>query len=229
MSAPAFGSRASGPDAPKWRLARFLRATLAKVLLALYRVRVIDAHKLPATGGYILAGNHVSYLDPVLLWCVTPRETHFVAKSELFEVKLLGWLLQSVWVFPITRASADREAITRATTLLTAGEPVGMFPEGTRRRPGAEATDDLGEAHSGVAFIATRAGVPVIPVGIVGTDKALPAGAVLPKFPRVTIRIGDPVHPDSFTEGGRKEKLAAMTAQIMKRIAAARDGAAEGR
>jgi len=227
VSAPPFGSPTIGDGAPAWRFARVLRATLGKLLLAIYRVRVIDADNIPATGGFILAGNHVSYLDPALLWCVMPRETHFVAKSELFEHKFLGWFLQSVWTMPITRASADREAITRATTLLTGGEAVGMFPEGTRRRPGAAVTDDLGEAHAGVAFIALRAGAPVVPVGIAGTDKALPAGAKVPRFPRVTIRIGEPVHPDSFTEGGRKEKLAAMTAEIMKRIAAARDGAEE--
>lgn len=227
MSAPAFGSPAVGDSAPAWRFARVLRATFGKVLLAIYRVRVIHAENIPATGGFILAGNHVSYLDPALLWCVMPRETHFVAKSELFENKLLGWFLQSVWTMPITRASADREAITRATTLLTGGEPVGMFPEGTRRRPGAAASDSLGEAHAGVAFIALRAGAPVVPVGIVGTDKALPAGAKVPRFPRVTIHIGQPVHPEDFTEGGRKEKLAAMTTEIMKRITTARDGAGE--
>ncbi len=227
MSAPAFGSPAIGPDAPKWRLARILRVTVARLFIAAYRVTIVNAEKLPATGGFILAGNHVSYLDPTLLWCVMPRETHFVAKSELFKTGPLGWLLSRVWVFPIQRASADREAITQATNLLTGGEPVGMFPEGTRRRPGAVVADDLGEAHSGVAFIAMRAGVPVVPVGIIGTDKALPAGAKIPRFPRVTIRIGDPVYPDAFTEGGRKEKLAAMTAEIMKRIAAARDGAEE--
>jgi 1-acyl-sn-glycerol-3-phosphate acyltransferase len=227
VSAPEFGSPAIGPDAPKWRLARFLRVTVAKLFIGAYRVRVLDAEKIPTTGGFILAGNHVSYLDPVLLWCTFPREPHFVAKSELFEVGPLGWLLRRVWVFPITRASADREAITRATTLLAGGEPVCMFPEGTRKRPGTTATDDLGEAHSGVAFIAMRAGVPVLPVGIVGTEKALPAGAKIPRFPQVTIQYGDPIDPASFTEGGRKEKLAAMTAEIMKRIAAARDAAQE--
>jgi len=222
-----FGAPAIGPDAPPWRFARFLRATLGRLLLLIYRVKLVDAQNIPSSGGFILAGNHVSYLDPALLWCIMPRETHFVAKSELFENRLLGWFLRNVWTMPITRASADREAITRATTLLTGGEPVGMFPEGTRRRPGAEATADLGEAHSGVAFIAMRAGVPVVPVGIVGTDKALPAGARIPRFPRVTIRIGEAVRPEEFMQGGRKEKLAAVTAEIMKRIAAARDGAEE--
>ena len=229
MSAPAFGSPASGPGAPRWRLARFVRATVGWLLIAIYRVRVIDAQNLPAEGGYILAGNHVSYLDPALLWCASPRETHFMARDDLFDVKVLGWFLQNVWVIPITRASADREAITRATTLLQAGEPVGIFPEGTRKRPGAEASSELGEAHAGVAFIASRADVPVVPVGISGTEKALPAGAKVPRFPRVTIRIGEPVYPASFTDGGRKERLAAMTAEIMTRIAAARDAAQEAR
>ena len=232
MSAPAFGTPASGPDAPKWRLARFLRVTVAKMLLAAYRTRVLDEQKVPATGGFILAGNHVSNLDPALLWCTIPRETHFVAKIEMFDSPIIGWGLQRFWAFPIKRGAADREAIQRATTLLTYGEPVAMFPEGTRRRADTVIGEDgLGEAHSGVAFIAMRAGVPVLPVGIVGTDEALPPGAKLPRFPRVTIAYGDPVHPDDFTEGGKKERLAAMTAEIMRRIAVARDGAAaaEGR
>jgi len=227
VSAPAFGTPASGPDAPKWRLARALRTAFAPILLGVYRTRIIDEHKVPATGGFILAGNHVSNLDPALLWCAIPRETHFIAKAEMFSAPVLGWGLQRVWAFPIKRGSADREAIQRATILLKAGEPVGIFPEGTRRRADTVTGDDgLGEAQSGVAFIAMRAGVPVLPVGIVGTEEALPPGAKIPRFPRVTIAYGDPVHPGEFTEGGRKEQLAAMTAEIMRRIAAARDGAA---
>ena len=141
----------------------------------------------------------MSYLDPVLLWCRRRRETHFMAKSELFDNPVLGWMLPRVWVFPVHRASADREAIQRATDLLALGEPVGMFPEGTRHRPGAPAgEDDLGQAHAGVSFIALRAGVPVVPVGIAGTDRALPAGAKVPRFPRVTISYGEPVFPEDF-------------------------------
>ncbi len=220
---------AVGAEAPAWRFARVLRSTLGRVLLAIYRVRFLNVDRAPATGGYILAGNHVSYLDPALLWCGAPRETHFVAKSELFENAFLGWFLPRVWAFPITRSSADREAIQRATDLLTNGEPVGMFPEGTRRRPGAAVNEDeLGQAHAGVAFIAMRAGVPVVPVGIVGTAEALPAGAKLPRFPRVTVSIGEPVFPAEFSEGSRKERTAAMTTEIMRRIAATRDEADGG-
>ena len=228
MSQDLVGKPTTGPDAPRWLFGRIVRATVAKLLIAAYRIRVLGRDNIPSAGGYILAGNHVSYLDPALLWSVVPRETHFVAKKELFDNSFLAWALPRVWAFPINRASADREAIQRATDLLVLGEPVGMFPEGTRKRPGASAGDDeLGAAHSGVAFIAMRAGVPVVPVGISGTDKALPPGAKLPRFPRVTICFGQPVRPEEFSEGGRKEMTAAMTSEIMRRIAAARDTASE--
>jgi 1-acyl-sn-glycerol-3-phosphate acyltransferase len=230
VTSDLLGRPATGPDAPRWMLARFIQATLAPLFRAIYRVRVLGLENVPTVGGYVLAGNHVSYLDPVLLWCVVPKETHFVAKSELFDNALIRWVATRVWAFPISRASADREAIARATSLLQRGEPVGMFPEGTRRRGDTPVSEDnLGEAHSGVAFIAARAGVPVVPVGISGTDRALPAGAKLPRFPRVTIRFGEAVSSEGFTQGGRKEKMAAMTAEIMRRIAEARDTASRER
>jgi 1-acyl-sn-glycerol-3-phosphate acyltransferase len=221
VSAPPPAAPVHGPDAPKWRLAHFLKATAAWLLLAAYRTRFRGEAHMPAQGGFILAGNHVSYLDPALLWAGAPREVHFFAKQELFEGPFLGWLLPRVYVLPINRGSADRVAIQRATDLLTRGEPVGIFPEGTRQAPGTPA-DQATEAHAGVSFIAMRAGVPVVPVGIAGTQLALPKGAKLPRFPRVTIRYGEPVCPEDFTQGSRKERTHAMTAEIMRRIADAR-------
>jgi len=214
------GQPLTGIDAPHWRLARVLRSTLGRLLLALYRTRIEGAENIP-TGGAVLAGNHVSYLDPALLWCASPRPMHFVAKAELWQKGWLGWGLDHLWAFPVERGSADRAMITTATNLLSAGELVGMFPEGTRGQAGS---DELGTAHGGVSFIAIRAGVPIVPVGIAGTEKALPRGAKIPRFPRVTIRIGQPLDPESF-EGGRKERMEAMTAELMKRIAAERDDA----
>jgi 1-acyl-sn-glycerol-3-phosphate acyltransferase len=224
VSAPAPATPVHGPNAPKWRLARFLKAVAAPLLLAVYRTRFRGEDNFPAHGGFVLAGNHVSYLDPALLWAGVPREVHFFAKQELFEAAFLGWLLPRVYVMPINRGSADRVAIQRATDLLTYGEPVGIFPEGTRQLPGAPA-DQPAEAHAGVSFIAMRAGVPVVPVGIAGTELALPKGAKLPRFPRVTIRYGEPVRPEDFTTGSRKERTQAMTAEIMRRVSAARAAA----
>lgn len=217
------GRPVTGDDAPRWRLARLVRATIARILLAVYRTDASGWENVPA-GGAILAGNHVSHLDPALLWCATPRPAHFVAKAELWEIRWLGYLLDHFWAFPVRRASADREMIQTATALLQNGEVLGMFPEGTRKRDADP--DALGEAHGGVAFLALRADVPVVPVGISGTERALPAGARVPRFPRITIRVGEPVWPSEF-EGGRKERMDAMTGRIMERIAAIRDEARE--
>jgi 1-acyl-sn-glycerol-3-phosphate acyltransferase len=204
-----------------------LRVTLAKLVLALYRTRVVGRENAPVQGGYIVAGNHVSYLDPILLWCCVPRPTHFIARQNLFDTPAVGWVLRRVWAFPIQRASADRQAITRATQLLTHGDVVGIFPEGTRQ-DASESGGELGQGHAGVAFIAARADVPVVPVGISGTEKALPRGAWLPRFPRVTVSFGAPVLPQAFAELGRKERLTAMTAEIMRRIGEERTFAEKG-
>lgn len=217
-----------GANTPVW-FGHLLEVILAPVLRTLYRTRVMHAENIPANGGYILAANHMSYLDPVLLWCVSPVETHFAGKSELFRNKLVSWIITRVWAFPINRDSPDREAIQYATSLLVHGKAVGMFPEGTRRRMLTELSEDgLGPAHSGVAFIAMRAGVPIIPVGISGTDRVLPPGAKIPRFPRVTFCFGEPVSDEDFPQHSRKEKTDAMTETVMRRIAAARDAASEG-
>jgi 1-acyl-sn-glycerol-3-phosphate acyltransferase len=201
-----------------------LKAVVAPLLIGAYRARFLGEENVPKSGGFILAGNHVSYLDPALLWAGAPREVHFFAKQELFDLPIMGWGLPRVYALSISRGSADRVAIQRATDLLTYGEPVGIFPEGTRQAPGAP-DDEPSAAHAGVAFIAMRAGAPVVPVGIAGTELALPKGALFPRFPRVTIRYGEPVHPEDFTQGSRKERTQAMTAEIMRRIASARAAA----
>jgi len=205
------------------RSARLVRATIAKVVLALYRTRFAGEERIP-DGGAIIASNHVSYLDPVLMWSGTPRPTHFMAKAELWDVPVVGWALPRLWAFPVRRGEADRTAIATATERLRAGELVGIFPEGTRQRG---AGDELGEANEGVAFIAMRAGVPVVPAGIAGTERVLPPGARLPRFPRVRVWYGHPVDPASFVDGSRKERVAAMTDAIMDGIREARARARE--
>jgi len=213
----------SGEGAPRWRFGRFVRATVGRTALALFRVRFIGAENVPRDGA-IIAGNHVSYLDPVLLWSGAPRLIHFMGKAGLWEKPWLGWLLDHFWTFPVRRGAADREAISTATHLLERGELVGIFPEGTRVRHGG--VEALGEAQGGVAFIAMRAGVPVVPVGISGTERVWPEGQRLPRFPRITVRFCEPLHPEDFSEGSRKERVEAMTAEVMRHIVSARDEAA---
>ena len=203
-------------------VARLLRATVAKLLLLLFRTRVSGAERIP-TDGAVLAGNHVSYMDPVLLWCASPRPVHFMAKRELWDAPFIGWALPRLWSFPVTRGAPDREAITTATTLLQAGELVGVFPEGTRQDTG---DDSLGQAQGGTAFIALRAGAPVVPVAFVGTDHVWPRGARFPRLARTSIHFGESVDPASVAPGaGRKERVEALTRVIMEGITAELDRA----
>jgi 1-acyl-sn-glycerol-3-phosphate acyltransferase len=194
---------------------RLVRATLGRLLRALYRTRVDGAEHIPE-GGALLAGNHVSYLDPVLMWIVSPRPVHFMAKRELWDSKVLAWLLPRLWGFPVKRGEPDRTAITTATELLKSGELVGVFPEGGRSEDGSEA---LREAQGGAAFIALRADAPIVPVAFVGTERAWPKGAKLPRLVRTYIRIGAPVLPSAVLPGGgRKERVSALTTLVMERI-----------
>jgi 1-acyl-sn-glycerol-3-phosphate acyltransferase len=203
-------SRVPHPPRSFW-FAHVIRATAGALLAALFRTRVIGRSNMPATGGVVLAGNHISYADPILLWCCSPRPVHFMAKSELWESTLFGTGLDYFWAFPVNRGEPDRVALTRAGEYLKAGEPVGIFPEGTRN------LDGRAEAQGGAAFIALRSRVPIVPVGIAGTERIMPAGSRLIRLPKVAISFGEAIDPEAFG-GGRKERVEAITALVMRRI-----------
>jgi 1-acyl-sn-glycerol-3-phosphate acyltransferase len=204
--------RTPHPPRSFW-FARLVRATAARLLLAVFRVRLLGRENIP-DGGVVFAGNHISYADPALLWSVVPRPAHFMAKSELWRHGFIGWGLDMLWAFPVDRGHADRAAIAKATAYLDAGEPVAIFPEGTRNREGDA------EAQGGAAFIALRAGVPIVPVGLAGTERIRPKGSRFIRFPRVTISVGQPVRAGDFEGLGRKETIEAMTGEVMRRIGA---------
>lgn len=199
--------------APSTALGVVVRATIGRLISrGVYRTITPGVENVPTATGAVLAGNHESYLDPAMLWCVTPRPCHFMAKRELF-TGVMGWALPRLWSFPVERGAPDRTAITTAVRYLEAGDLVGIFPEGTRRVEGVES-----EVHGGAAFIALKAGVPIVPVAFVGTDRAWPKGQKLPRPGRLTFKYGTPVYPSQFAEGTRKEQVAAMTAEVMRRI-----------
>ncbi len=209
-----------------YALGRVVRATLGRIVPLLFRTLLIGAGNIPP-GGALLVGNHVSYMDPVLLWCVSPRPVSFMAKRELWDSRLIAWALPRLWGFPVSRGEADRQAIATATGRLGAGMLVGMFPEGTRADDPA---GGLREAQGGAAFVALRAGVPVVPVAFAGTENVWPRGRKLPRLARVTIRVGEPLDPSTvLPEGGRKERVEALTSVIMdaigRELAAARKDA----
>lgn len=203
-------------------LARFVRTIPAWIFRLLFRVRVIGADRIPA-GPYILAGNHISYADPMVLWCVSPRPVHFMAHSGLWKNPILGWGLSRLWAFPVQRQTADRNALKIAETLLRRGDPIGIFPEGTRNIEGTA------DPQQGAAFLALRTQAPIVPVGIAGTELIKPRGARRIRFLRLTISYGQPIDPSEISLPDRKERIEVMTAMLMSRIAEEIDNASAHR
>lgn len=191
-------------------------------------VRIEGLERIPRTGAVILAANHISNADPVLLgaW-VTPglrrRRIHWLGKKELFDWPIFGWIAANGGVHPVDRGTADVEAYRLATRILEAGCVLMIFPEGTRSPTGT-----LQEAKDGLATLAMRTGAAVLPIGINNSDVVWPKGHKWPiAFPRrtITVRIGEPflvgdvVPPDM----DRRAAKAAATTVIMGRIAALLD------
>jgi len=195
----------------RFRLAHVVRKFAAPLFLRLFRTRVIGIENIPS-GPKIFAGNHVSYADPMILWCASKQPIHFMAKSTLWDNAILGWLLTKLWAFPVDRDKSDRASIQIAETLLKRGDDVGIFPEGTRN------IARTAQAQMGVSFIALRVGVPAVPVAIVGTDRIKPPGSRCIRLPQVTISFGVPVYPSDFENFSRKEKMQAMTTRVMESI-----------
>ncbi len=143
---------------------------------------------IPQRGSFILVSNHISNLDPLILGLSCGRKFGYVAKDSLFKNKFFAFVLYLVGTFPIKRDSSDVGAIKEALKRLERGTPVIMFPEGTR---GGYAR--FKKVHPGIALIASKAKVPVIPAYIEGSDQVLPPGAKWPQRKLVKVTIGAPL------------------------------------
>ena len=183
----------------------------APVLYGLYRLRVRGRENLPATGGYVLACNHVSSFDPwplaMPLW--PKRYLRFMAKSELYWFPLTI-LLRHVGAFPVHRGQRDTAAIETAVGLARGGHVVAMFPEGTRRTKGLVKRHEA-RPRSGAARIALEAGVPLVPAALKGTDKLTRLGAL-------RVAYGEPVAIDDLRDRELGEAAHEATSRLMERI-----------
>jgi 1-acyl-sn-glycerol-3-phosphate acyltransferase len=180
--------RAALPDVMlRPRLYRTLRVVVRAIIRLILDVRVGHRERVPSTGPVLLAGNHRGFLDGPLVAAFVPRQASFLAKSELFRgwvVRPLGWLGQ----IPVDRGRPDREALRRAIDVLAGGGVLGMFPEGTR------GAGELDSVQHGIAYVALRVhGVRIVPVACLGTERALPKGARLPRWRSpVDVVFGEP-------------------------------------
>jgi 1-acyl-sn-glycerol-3-phosphate acyltransferase len=169
---------------PWYRFCRFL----FRVYFRLYhRGRIFNAERLPDKGAFILAGNHVSFLDPPFFGLCCRREAFYLARDTLFRNPIAGRILRSWNCVPINRDRGDIGALRTVLRLLEERKAMLMFPEGTRSRDGRPQ-----EARAGIGMIVARARVPVVPMRIFGTERALPRGASLPRPAKVIIKFGEP-------------------------------------
>jgi 1-acyl-sn-glycerol-3-phosphate acyltransferase len=178
-------------------------------------VKVSGAHHLPAAGPAIVAANHLSFYDTVVLMLSVPRRTYFVGKAEYLNSWTTRRLFPALGLIPIDRQQARQAAATLETAagVLRDGHVLGIYPEGTRSRDGL-----LHKGHTGVAQLALLTGAPVVPAGIMGTDRIQPIGARVPRpFRTGELRFGPAIDPQSYG-GSPRRRRHLLTDDLMEAI-----------
>lgn len=175
------------------------------------RIKAYGKENLPEKGGFILASNHVSNLDPVALGVACPRALNYMAKHELFSNPLASWVLYHSNAFPLKRDTADLSAIKEAIRRVKAGSGLLLFPQGTR-----VADLDDRTPQPGVGFLAAKLDAPVIPAFVKGTSDALPKGAKFIRPKKISIYFGPQI---SVERGLPYEQIASMVMDNIRRLA----------
>ncbi len=200
-----------------------LHTVVPPVAKVVWRPKVTGLENVPRTGPVILASNHRSFADSLVIPIVAPRKVVFLAKSDYFAGGGLKGTLQKAWFEGMGMLPVDRDntlaalaSLDTALEVLGRGEAFGIYPEGTRSRDGR-----LYRGRTGVAHLALTAGVPVVPVGLTGTERLQPVGARLPRIVPITVRFGRPIEVAGRYDGvppGRARRE--VTDQIMTAIQA---------
>jgi 1-acyl-sn-glycerol-3-phosphate acyltransferase len=177
-------------------------------------MRVEGGEHIPSTGTFILAPTHRSILDTPISSGVTRRRMRFMGADKWWSNKYFGQLLSLLGGFPVTRGSADREALKRCISLLEGGEPLVLFPEGERK-----SGPIVQPLFEGAAYIAAKAGAPIIPVGIGGSERAMPKGAKFIYPRKLYVMVGEPITvPTAGTSKEQREAMRAATAQLQNEL-----------
>ena len=195
-----------------------VRSLIRFVLWPYFRVRTVGRQNIPVSGPVILAPVHRSNLDSPLLAPLTRRRFRALAKESLFRVGPLAWFLAALGAFPVRRGSADRESIRAARSLLDAGAILLVFPEG-----GRQVGDQIEGLFDGTAYLAARTGAAVVPVGISGTEDAMPMGARIPRPRKVRVAVGQPIQPPD--QSAPRSALSEWTTVLTAGLQGAQDAA----
>jgi 1-acyl-sn-glycerol-3-phosphate acyltransferase len=219
--------RAAGVDVhPPTTLERFSYRAISGLFHGLaklyFRLEIRGRENVPADGPFVLAPVHRSNLDFILVSTVRGPRMRYMGKASIWRSALLGRFVSMLGAFPVHRGTADRESLRTCMRVIENGEPLVMFPEGTRRE--GAVVEDL---FDGPAYVAARAGVPLVPVGIGGSDRAMPVGSKM-VFPRkIVIVVGEPIAPPVGDGSGRvkRREVRRMTDELRADVQALYDEA----
>lgn len=191
----------------------FVRAIVLPLCRLLFRVHVAGLEHIPSSGVYILAPSHRSILDPAFAAFATPRRIRFMAKREIFTTRLGRSLFSALGAIEVDRGTTDRGALRASKGALESGEPLGIFPEGTRRD--GPAIENL---FDGCAYLALKLGVAMVPVGIGGSEEIMPTGRLLPRIRRVVVVIGAPIEAPKATGVRRRSEVGDLAEILRERL-----------
>jgi 1-acyl-sn-glycerol-3-phosphate acyltransferase len=189
------------------------KLTAGPVLRRLYNVRLEGVEAIPPNGPAIIVPNHLSLLDPFFITLVVPRFITFIGKAEYFDSWQTRMFMELGGVIPVRREDPAQSSLDAGVSVLSAGNLLGIFPEGTRSPDGR-----LYKGKTGAARMAVEVGCPVLPTGLIGTRQVMPKDAKLPGLgPRVTVKFGRPM---SVPPEGREDVrvLRTFTDQLMQEI-----------
>jgi 1-acyl-sn-glycerol-3-phosphate acyltransferase len=188
---------------------RIVAALISGISWVLFRPTVVGRENIPLEGPVLIAPIHRSNVDFAFTLFISPRKVFFMAKDSIFRVPLLGPLVTHLGAFPVKRGSADRESMSAAEEVLRQGHALVLFPEGTRKEGRTVQT-----LHDGAMFVAARTGATVVPVGIGGSDKAMPKGAKFPRPTRIRIVVGPPITPPSSQGRVSRSAISAKSEEL---------------
>jgi 1-acyl-sn-glycerol-3-phosphate acyltransferase len=200
-------------------IARFV---LRPLMFLLFRPHIAGRENVPLTGPVILASNHLSFIDSIVIPLAAPRRVAYLAKAEYFTgTGFSGWVTRTLFTalgaLPVERETqrAAQAALDTALGVLQQDIAFGLYPEGTRSKDGR-----LARGKTGVAWLALTADCPVVPVAVAGTDQVQPVGARWPRPHRISITFGEPLtFPEQRGQAGRNQARRIVTDRIMERIA----------
>lgn len=183
---------------------------------AMWRVTYSGTEHVPATGGFIIAPVHRSNIDPFPLIGMTRRRLSFLGKDSLWKTKITAWFFTTMGGYPVKRGVADREALKRCIEVLNRGEGLLMFPEGTRQFGPV-----VQELFDGTAYVAAKSNVPILPLGIGGSEFAMPKGAKMLRPVKIHFELGPPIYP-TYSDGERatRDDLRETTARLSTELQA---------